>query len=189
MTLQDHLEQVLSVFVRFFEIGANWLSREFPAIADISDFVLVALLILVSWIIRNILLAIADRSAGFTRFLCLFLGYTIGLPAILLVILISWARVINLSANQGNPSGSPTTSQVRSSDPSSMSNSQSMPTSIDIQPTSISIQILNGTIWNTQTVIQDETNIPFFLRSVKEQYPDHRVRAVDANGRVLDLVP
>ena len=52
----------------------------------------------------------------------------------------------------------------------------------------IRIQILNSILWNTQTVIQDEINIPFFLRSVKEQYPNHRVRAVDENDRVLDML-
>ena len=53
----------------------------------------------------------------------------------------------------------------------------------------IRIQILNSTLWNTMAVIQDEINIPFFLRTIKEQYPNNRVRAVDENNRVLDMLP
>lgn len=52
----------------------------------------------------------------------------------------------------------------------------------------IRIQILNSILWNTQAVIQDELNIPFFLRTIKEQYPNHRVRAVDEGDRILDML-
>jgi hypothetical protein len=52
----------------------------------------------------------------------------------------------------------------------------------------IRIQILNSILWSTQATIQDEVNIPFMLRSVKEQYPNHRVRAVNEDGQLLDMI-
>lgn len=192
MTLQDHLEKFLSIFVRLFDSGVNYISREFPAIAEISDFVLVAILILLSWIVRNLFLAIASRSAGLVRLMCLFLGHTIGLPAILLAGLFSLARAINISANQGTPLRSPATNPGHLSDFSSKSNSRSMSNSVDSFSGQISwvhIQVLDGDNWQTVMSIQPQVdNVSSSLRMIKQQHSDRRIRAVDDNDRVLDML-
>ncbi len=107
MTLQDRLEIVLSFFVKHFYAGADWLAREFPAIAEIADFALIGILLTVAWIIRLISLAIATRSKGSLKILFLVIGHTIGFPVLILSIVFSWVRPINLSANTGNPINAP----------------------------------------------------------------------------------
>lgn len=53
----------------------------------------------------------------------------------------------------------------------------------------IRIQVLNSIVWNTQTVIEDMDSLPSYMDHVKQSYPDRRVRAVDEDGRILDMIP
>jgi hypothetical protein len=46
-----------------------------------------------------------------------------------------------------------------------------------------------GASWLTVShVANDLQRIGFEMRSVQSRYPDHRVRAVDESGRLVDLV-
>ena len=54
----------------------------------------------------------------------------------------------------------------------------------------VSVQIQDyGKNWITvSNVVNDLQRIGFELRSVQSRYPDRRVRAVDQNGRLIDLL-
>jgi len=52
------------------------------------------------------------------------------------------------------------------------------------------VQILtNSKVWVTVCrVVNNLQRIEFEMRSVQSRYPDRRVRAVDNNGRLIDLL-
>lgn len=52
----------------------------------------------------------------------------------------------------------------------------------------IKIQVLFSIVWNTQTVIEDIDSLPSYMEYVKQNYPNQRVRAIDCNGRILDMI-
>lgn len=52
----------------------------------------------------------------------------------------------------------------------------------------IKIQVLFSIVWNTQIVIEDANSLPTYMDYVKQNYPNNRVRAVDGNGRILDMI-
>ena len=54
----------------------------------------------------------------------------------------------------------------------------------------VSVQIQDyGKNWITvSNVVNDLQRIGFELRSVQSRYPNRRVRAVDQNGRLIDLL-
>ncbi len=54
----------------------------------------------------------------------------------------------------------------------------------------IEIQLQDTTgNWRTYSVTQNiSTLIISAMRSLKDQFPDQRVRAVDGNGRLVDLI-
>jgi hypothetical protein len=53
---------------------------------------------------------------------------------------------------------------------------------------SIQAQDLSG-IWRTYTNVQNNSQrILAEMQSLQRQFPDFRIRAVDANGRVVDIL-
>jgi hypothetical protein len=52
----------------------------------------------------------------------------------------------------------------------------------------VQIQDLGGTWRTVSNVVNNLQSIGFELRSVQSRYPDRRVRAVDSNGRLIDLL-
>jgi hypothetical protein len=53
---------------------------------------------------------------------------------------------------------------------------------------SIQIQDHGGNWLTVSNVVNNIQRIGFELRSVQSRYPDRRVRAVDQNGRLIDLL-
>jgi len=51
----------------------------------------------------------------------------------------------------------------------------------------IRIQILDTMVWLTVLTV-DDNHLPVFMQQVKDQYPTKRVRAIDDNGRVMDIL-
>ena len=52
----------------------------------------------------------------------------------------------------------------------------------------IQYQTATGNWTTVQQVLNDPHNISNALKSVKSMYPDSRVRAVDASGRLIDMI-
>ncbi len=50
------------------------------------------------------------------------------------------------------------------------------------------IQVLNSIVWNTVTVVNWEDSIPQQMQYVKSSYPTKRVRCVDENNQIMDMV-
>jgi len=54
----------------------------------------------------------------------------------------------------------------------------------------VDIQIQNTGVWQTITsCLNDSQIILMEMQNVKNIYPDLRVRAVDKNGRLIDMLP
>lgn len=51
----------------------------------------------------------------------------------------------------------------------------------------IRIQFLDTFVWLTVMNV-DNNNLQFYMNQVKEMYPNKRVRAVDENDRVVDIM-
>ena len=51
----------------------------------------------------------------------------------------------------------------------------------------IRIQILDTFVWLTVLTV-DDNNLPFYMQQTKDVYPHKRVRAIDENGRVVDIL-
>jgi hypothetical protein len=58
---------------------------------------------------------------------------------------------------------------------------------IDVDPIEIQVQDMTGN-WRTYSVTQNVSALMISaMRSLKDQFPDQRVRAVDRNGRLVEL--
>jgi len=53
---------------------------------------------------------------------------------------------------------------------------------------SIQIQDYGGNWLTVSMVVNNLQRIGFELRAAKSRYPDRRIRAVDQNGRLIDLL-
>jgi len=50
-------------------------------------------------------------------------------------------------------------------------------------------QMPNGTWSNVHTTVNDSFYYVKAMRDLKRQYPDHRVRVIDTQGRLIDMIP
>lgn len=54
----------------------------------------------------------------------------------------------------------------------------------------IQIQVQISGLWRTYNVVQNNSQrIIMAMQDLKRQFPDHRVRAVDSGGMMVDLLP
>ena len=54
----------------------------------------------------------------------------------------------------------------------------------------IQIQVQISGLWRTYNVVQNNSQrIVMAMSVLKRQFPDHRVRAVDSSGTLVDLLP
>ena len=54
----------------------------------------------------------------------------------------------------------------------------------------VQIQVQISGLWRTYNVVQNNSQrIIMAMDELKRQFPDHRVRAVDSNGTLVDLLP
>lgn len=52
----------------------------------------------------------------------------------------------------------------------------------------IEIQYEDWNVWITHTTILDPTQLPYYMRVVKDSRPDSRIRAIDSSGRIMDIM-
>lgn len=59
-----------------------------------------------------------------------------------------------------------------------------------IRDMTVQIQIQDGFNWRTVQTIMDgnASVVNFALQSVSRMHPNYRVRAIDANGRIVDML-
>lgn len=54
----------------------------------------------------------------------------------------------------------------------------------------IQIQVQISGLWRTYNLVQNNSQrIIMAMDELKRQFPEHRVRAVDSNGTLVDLLP
>lgn len=54
----------------------------------------------------------------------------------------------------------------------------------------VQIQVQISGLWRTYNVVQNNSQrIVMAMSDLKRQFPDHRVRAVDSSGALVDLLP
>lgn len=52
----------------------------------------------------------------------------------------------------------------------------------------IQTQDLSGN-WRTYTITQNNSQlVTMAMKNLKEQFPEHRIRAVDSNGKLVDML-